>query len=60
MDSVFWQSLPAVKAGHVFTYNLKTCYLSDAYALDKQLDEIVAAFFLLTIMALMIVFRIIR
>lgn len=41
LDSVFWQSLPAVKAGHVFTYDLKTYYLSDAYALDKQLDEIV-------------------
>lgn len=42
LDSAIWQSLPAVKAGHVFTYDVKTYYFSDAYALDKQLDEIVA------------------
>lgn len=42
LDSAIWKSLPAVKAGHVFTYDVKTYYFSDAYALDKQLDEIVA------------------
>jgi iron complex transport system substrate-binding protein len=39
--SISHEALPAVKAGHVFAYDVKTYYFSDAYALDKQLDEIV-------------------
>lgn len=42
LDSPIWKNLPAVKTGHIFNYDLKTYYFSDAYALDKQLDEIVA------------------
>ncbi|ASA21453.1 iron-hydroxamate ABC transporter substrate-binding protein [Paenibacillus donghaensis] len=41
MESPIWKSLPAVQAGHVFTYDLTTYYFSDAYALNKQLDEII-------------------
>lgn len=41
LDSPVWNSLPAVQAGNVFSYDVKNYYFSDAYALDKQLDEVV-------------------
>ena len=41
LESPVWYSIPAVKAGNVFSYDVRTYYFSDAYALNKQLDEVV-------------------
>ncbi|WP_256710708.1 ABC transporter substrate-binding protein [Paenibacillus sp. FSL H8-0548] len=41
LESPVWNSVSAVKAGNVFSYDVRSYYFSDAYALDKQLDEVV-------------------